>query len=59
MIVHYVRGWFAAHVVRDTELWIAEDGARTLVGLLVLEGPWLDQLYDEPTMTGAASARAF
>lgn len=47
-----VRAWFASHVVRDTELWIAEDGAGTLVGILVLQGRWLDQLYVEPTMTG-------
>jgi GNAT superfamily N-acetyltransferase len=47
-----VRAWFASHVVRDTELWVAEDRAGTLVGILVLEGRWLDQLYVEPTMTG-------
>jgi GNAT superfamily N-acetyltransferase len=47
-----VRAWFASHVVSDTELWIATDGAGTLVGILVLEGDWVDQLYVEPTMTG-------
>ncbi len=47
-----VRAWFASHVVRAAELWIAEDGAGALVGLLVLDGPWLDQLYVEPAMTG-------
>jgi GNAT superfamily N-acetyltransferase len=47
-----VRAWFASHVVRDAELWVAEDRARTLVGILVLEGRWLEQLYIEPTMTG-------
>jgi GNAT superfamily N-acetyltransferase len=47
-----VRAWFASHVVRNTELWVAEDRAGTLVGILVLEGRWLDQLYVEPTMTG-------
>src|SRR5215203_7108275 len=47
-----VRAWFASHVVTDTELWLAEDQAGTLVGILVLDGRWLDQLYIEPTMTG-------
>ena len=47
-----VRVWFASHVVRNTELWVAEDPPGTLVGILVLDGPWIDQLYVEPTMTG-------
>jgi GNAT superfamily N-acetyltransferase len=47
-----VRDWFASHVVPDTELWLAEDGAGALLGILVLDGPWLDQLYVEPGMTG-------
>jgi GNAT superfamily N-acetyltransferase len=47
-----VRAWFASHVVRDTDLWLAVDAAGTLVGILVLNGPWIDQLYVEPTMTG-------
>lgn len=47
-----VRAWFASHVVRDTELWVAVDRAGTLVGILVLQGRWVDQLYVEPTMTG-------
>jgi GNAT superfamily N-acetyltransferase len=47
-----VRGWFASHVVPDTELWMAEDRAGGLVGMLVLEGEWLEQLYVEPTLTG-------
>ena len=47
-----VRGWFAAHVVTDTELWLAEVPDRELVGILVLEGRWLDQLYVEPARTG-------
>jgi GNAT superfamily N-acetyltransferase len=38
-------------VVHRTELWIAEDDAGLPVGILVLDGPWVDQLYVEPTMT--------
>ena len=47
-----VRAWFASHVVRDAELWLAVGRAGTVVGVLVLEGPWIDQLHVEPTMTG-------
>ena len=47
-----VRAWFATHVVRDCELWLAEDGPGMLAGILVLDGQWVDQLYVEPTLTG-------
>jgi len=47
-----VRRWFASHVVAGTALWLAIDDADTPVGILVLDGEWVDQLYVEPTMTG-------
>ena len=49
-----VRAWFASDVVRETDLWLAVDAAGTLVGIVVLNGRWVDQdqLYVEPTMTG-------
>jgi GNAT superfamily N-acetyltransferase len=47
-----VRAWFASHVVPSTDLWVAEHPPGTLVGILVLAGPWLEQLYVEPTLTG-------
>jgi GNAT superfamily N-acetyltransferase len=47
-----VRAWFASHVVPERELWVAEDEGGTLAGILVLDGPWVDQLYVEPTLTG-------
>jgi ribosomal protein S18 acetylase RimI-like enzyme len=46
-----VHAWFASHVVCDTDLWLAENPSGQLVGILVLDGPWLDQLYVEPTIT--------
>ena len=46
-----VREWFASHVVRETELWLAEHRGA-LVGILVLGGDWIDQLYVAPEMTG-------
>jgi GNAT superfamily N-acetyltransferase len=47
-----VRTWFASHVVCTMELWVAENPPSTLVGIMVLDGPWIDQLYVEPTITG-------
>jgi GNAT superfamily N-acetyltransferase len=47
-----VRAWFASHVVRSTDLWVAEDGAGVLVAILVLDGDWIDQLYVEPALIG-------
>jgi len=47
-----VRAWFAAHVVQNTELWLAELEDGSVGGLLVLDGDWLEQLYVEPAHTG-------
>src|SRR3954471_12280112 len=45
-----VRAYFASHVVRACELWVAEhEGA--LAGILVLDGDVVDQLYVEPGLT--------
>lgn len=46
-----VRGYFASHVVEDCELWVAQEGGA-LVGILVLDGEMVDQLYVEPGRTG-------
>jgi GNAT superfamily N-acetyltransferase len=46
-----VRDYFASHVVADCELWVAEEGGA-LVGILVLDGEMVDQLYVEPERTG-------
>jgi L-amino acid N-acyltransferase YncA len=46
-----VRTWFAEVVVPTRETWVAEvDG--TVAALLVLDGPWVDQLYVDPRRTG-------
>jgi len=47
-----VRRWIAERIVPHTELWVAEDDGGALVGLLVLDEDWLEQLYVEPTLTG-------
>jgi GNAT superfamily N-acetyltransferase len=47
-----VRSWFAAHVVPALELWVAESEELELLGLLVLDRDWIDQLYVDPEWTG-------
>jgi GNAT superfamily N-acetyltransferase len=45
-----VRAWIAELVIPRSEVWVAE--SDELVGLLVLDGDWIDQLYVEPALTG-------
>lgn len=46
-----VRAWFAEVVVPTKEVWLVEE-ADIPVGLLVLDGDWIDQLYVEPDHAG-------
>lgn len=46
-----VRRWMADEVVGHTDMWVADlDG--TVVGLLVLDGEWLEHLYVDPAWMG-------
>jgi GNAT superfamily N-acetyltransferase len=46
-----VRAWFAEVVLAERATWVAVvDGE--VVALLVLDGPWVDQLYVDPSATG-------
>jgi GNAT superfamily N-acetyltransferase len=45
-----VRAWIAELVIPRSEVWLAESGE--LVGLLVLDDDWVDQLYVDPELTG-------
>jgi GNAT superfamily N-acetyltransferase len=47
-----VRSWFSTHVARELELWVAESEHGGLLGILVLDGEWIDQLYVDPANTG-------
>jgi GNAT superfamily N-acetyltransferase len=47
-----VRSWFNTHVARELELWVAESEHGELLGILVLAGEYVDQLYVDPTKTG-------
>jgi GNAT superfamily N-acetyltransferase len=44
----HVRAWFAEVVLPDREVWVAEAPGGAIVGLLVLNDAWLDQLYVDP-----------
>jgi len=48
-----VRHWISHHVIPTLECWVAERAPSTIVGMLVLEDDWVDQLYVEPDLTGA------
>ena len=48
-----VRGWFAETVFPDNELWIAADAAGRVIGLMVLDGDFVEQLYVDPAHTRA------
>lgn len=46
-----IRGWFVDVVLPTREVWVADvDG--TAVGVLVLHGDWVDQLYVDVGSTG-------
>jgi GNAT superfamily N-acetyltransferase len=47
-----IRSWFAGHVMRELDVWLAHTAGGGLLGLLVLDGDWVDQLYVEPDCTG-------
>lgn len=48
-----VRAWFTDTVFPRRDLWIAEHPGDGIVGLLVLHGDLVDQLYVDPRHTGA------
>ena len=54
MMVHTdedTRRWIGQRIVPRTELWVAETGDGSLVGMLVLDEDWVEQLYVEPALT--------
>lgn len=46
-----VSGWMADVVIPTRECWVAERDSK-IVGMLVLEADWIDQLYVDPDETG-------
>jgi hypothetical protein len=47
-----VRGWIG-RVLPVMEVWVAELPDRAVVGLIVLDADWVDQLYVEPELPSA------
>lgn len=47
-----VRAWFAHVVFPQRELWIAVNASGAVVGLMVLDDDFVDQLYVDPRHTG-------
>ena len=46
-----VRQWMHG-VVQEQEVWLAVSGEGTVLGLMVLDGDWVGQLYIDPEWTG-------
>jgi GNAT superfamily N-acetyltransferase len=46
-----VLSWFETEMIPLGGTWVLEEGGQ-LVALLVLRGPWIDQLYVDPDWTG-------
>jgi GNAT superfamily N-acetyltransferase len=48
-----VRTWVTHFVISRLDCWLAERLPGTVVGMLVLEEDWIEQLYVDPELTGA------
>jgi GNAT superfamily N-acetyltransferase len=47
-----IREWIDGRVITELDCWLAETESGALVGMLVLDDDWIDQLYVEPERTG-------
>jgi GNAT superfamily N-acetyltransferase len=47
-----VREWLSGVVLSGGEVWLAEPERRQVVGVMLLEGDWIEQLYVEPSWIG-------
>src|SRR5579884_666615 len=53
-----VRRWFSDQVFPERELWVAESAHGRIVGVMVLAGDWVEQLYVDPSHLGAGVGSA-
>jgi GNAT superfamily N-acetyltransferase len=53
-----VRQWMRG-IVREQEVWLAAAGDGTVLGLMVLDGDWVGQLYADPGLTGRGLGTRF
>jgi GNAT superfamily N-acetyltransferase len=51
-----IRGWIGAHLLVETETWVAHDD-EVVVGMLSLRPGWIDQLYVAPDRLGEGIGR--
>jgi len=47
-----VATWIRHVVIPKLECWLAQTPSEHVVGILVLKGDWIDQLYVDPNLTG-------
>jgi ribosomal protein S18 acetylase RimI-like enzyme len=47
-----VATWITHVVIPELECWLAQTSSERVVGMLVLKGDWIDQLYVDPDLTG-------
>ena len=47
-----VREWLAGVVLSGGEVWLAEAESEQVVGVMLLQGDWIEQLYVEPSWIG-------
>jgi GNAT superfamily N-acetyltransferase len=47
-----IRDWVRTFVLPEREVWLAAAGDGSILGVLVLDGDWVDQLYVAPAVTG-------
>ena len=47
-----VRKWLAGVVLGGGEVWLAEAENEEVVGVMLLQGNWVEQLYVEPSWIG-------
>jgi GNAT superfamily N-acetyltransferase len=53
-----VRQWMHG-IVQEREVWLAVAGDGTVLGLMVLDGDWVGQLYVDPGWTGRGLGTRF
>jgi GNAT superfamily N-acetyltransferase len=49
---HETARWITHVAIATLECWLAERGPSRVVGMLVLDAEWIDQLYVDPDLTG-------